>query len=348
MLGAGLAGQPDYKDGWREADHPQHGSHIMDYLGLDIAKASFDAYLIPSTGQHHARFPNTQAGHEYLVVWLARHRPPDSPALHACMEATGNWGLDLAAFLHAAGITVSIVNPRQIKAFGESELARNKTDKLDAALIARFCRAHQPPPWTPPAPKMRELRELVRRCAALKATRTQEINRHKAGTASAVVAASIQRLLRQIEAEIQAVTEAVRALIASNQPLQTNFNLLRSIPGIGEVTAALVLAELPNIADFTPKGVAAFAGLSPQEHSSGPRRSVVGISRIGNPALRSALYLCALSARRRNPRFTDFVRRMAQAGKPNKVILIAIARKLLVLAHAVIRKQTPFQPNEIA
>jgi transposase len=317
----------------------------MDYLGLDIAKARFEACLLVADIKRHASFSNTQTGFEQLAAWLARHRPSASEPLHACMEATGNWGLDLAAFLYAAEVKVSIVNPRQIKAIGESELSRNKTDKLDAALIARFCRAHLPMAWTPPAGEMRALRELVRRCAALKANRTQETNRKQAGLACAVVAASIERLLAHIEEEIRAITAAIRELIARDQAQQHNFELLCSIPGIGEVTAAVVLAELPNIAEFTPKGLAAFAGLSPQEHSSGARRSFVGISRIGNGALRSALYLCALSARRYNPRLAEFVKRMTEARKPNKVILIALARKLLVMAHAVIRTQTPFNAD---
>ncbi len=133
-------------------------------------------------------------------------------------------------------------------------------------------RAHAPPAWTPPAPEMRELREMVRRCAALKAHRTQEINRQKAGLTSRVVATSIERLLTYIEQELRTITAAIRTLIARHSALQNNFDLLCSIPSIGEVTAALVLAELPNIAEFTPKGLAAFAGLSPQEHSSGTRR----------------------------------------------------------------------------
>ena len=264
------------------------------------------------------------------------------------MEATGNWGLDLADFLYRAGFKVSIVNPRQIKAFGESELSRNKTDKLDAALIARFCRSHEPMAWTPPAAELRELRELVRRCAALKANRTQEINRQKAGLVSTIVAASIERMLARINEEIAAIKAAIRDLIARNQAQQRNFKLLRSIPGIGEVTAALVLADLPNIAEFTPKGLAAFAGLSPQEHSSGTRRRSGGISRIGNAALRTSLFMCALSARRHNPRLAEFVQRMTEARKPKKVILIALARKLLVMAHAVIRTQTPFNADATA
>jgi transposase len=320
----------------------------MDYLGLDIAKARFDACLVAAEVKRHASFLNTQAGFEQLAAWLAHHRPSATEPLHACMEATGNWGLDLAAFLHAAGYKVSIVNPRQIKAFGDSELSRNKTDKLDAALIGRFCRAHEPGAWTPPAAEMRELRELVRRCAALKANRTQELNRQKSGLFSAIAAASIERLLAFLDAEIRAITAAIRELIARDPVLQHNFELLRSIPSIGEVTAALILAELPNIVEFTPKGLAAFTGLSPQEHSSGARRSFGGISRIGNASLRSALFLCALTARRHNPRLADFVERMTAAGKPNKVILIALARKLLVMAHAVIRTQTPFNADAAA
>ena len=343
MLGTGMAGELDYKDGWRKADHTKHGVFAMDYLGLDIAKAKFDAHLVTATRKHSISLPNTETGFAQLAAWLARHRASAEAGLHACMEATGNWGLDLAAFLHAAGITVSIVNPKQIKLFGDCELSRNKTDKLDAGVIARFCCSQKPMAWAPPAAEIRELRELVRRCAALKANRTQELNRQKAGMVSPTVAASIERMLDHIEQEISQINTEIRGLIARHAALALNFTLLRSIPGIGEVTAAFVLAEIPNIAEFTPKGLGAFTGLSPQEDTSGKRRGKAGISRIGNATLRSAFYLCALSARRHNPNLAAFVKRMAEAKKPNKVILTAIARKLLVMAHAVIRTQTPFQ-----
>jgi transposase len=311
----------------------------MNILGIDIAKTKFDVCLMATGRNHFNTFENNQAGFAALDSWLARHA---AGSVHACMEATGNWGLDVAAHLYASGATVSIVNPRQVKSFGGSELARNKTDRLDAALLARFCRAHTPAPWSPPLAHMRELRELVRRCASLKSARTQEVNRQKAGAVSPVLHASIARMLRQIDDEIAAMTAAIRDLVDQDVALRTNFTLICSIPGIGETTAALILAELPNLASFTPKGLAAFAGLSPSEHSSGARQRSVGITRIGHAALRSALYLCALSARRHNPQFTDFVARMTAAGKPKRVILIAIARKLLVLAHTVVRKQTAF------
>ena len=318
----------------------------MDILGIDIAKAKFDVCLCTSQQTRASVFPNTEAGFSQLQDWLKCHRPDPAAPLHACMEATGNWGLDVAAFLFERAVTVSIVNPARIKAFSGGELSRNKTDKLDAALIARFCRAHTPPAWTPPARSLRDLRELVRRCEALKLARTQEINRRKAGFACAAVAASIEAHVAYIDTQIAAISKMVDELIASDTAQQTNRALLQSIPGIGEVTSAIILAELPNIAEFTPKALAAFAGLSPTEHSSGTSvRASSHISRIGSARLRSVLYMAALSAKRYNPRLADFVRRMNDAGKPKKVTLIAIARRLLVYAHAGIRTQTAFDPT---
>lgn len=316
----------------------------MDILGIDISKLRFDVALLAGERVRQTVFPNTETGFHDLLTWLGKHRPaPDAP-LHACMEATGNWGLDLAEVLHGTGIEVSIVNPSRVKAFGQSELARNKTDKLDAALIARLCRAHGPATWTPPAANMRELRELVRRCDALKVARAREINREKSGTASSAVAASVAAHLEWLGRQIDEMMGAVQDLIAADPALRRNHELLRSIPGIGPVTAPVILAELPNIADFTPKALAAFAGLSPEENSSGSRVSRSSrISRMGSERLRRAMYMCALISKRRNLALASFVARLTAAGKPPKVVLIAVARKLLVFAHAIIRTQRPFQ-----
>ena len=317
----------------------------MDILGIDISKAKFDAALLIGERVRHATFSNTEAGFQQLLAWLAKHRPDPAAPLHACMEAAGNWGLELADFLHGQKLCVSVVNPARVKAYGQSELARNKTDKLDAALIARFCRAHVPSAWTPPLPHLRELRELVRRCDALKAARVQELNRQKSGSASPAVARSIEDHLAWLDRQIEAITAEVRELVAADLTLARNIALLRSITGLGETSATILLAELPNIAEFTPKALAAFTGLSPQEHSSGSSVRRPGkMSRIGNQRLRGLLYMCALSAKRNNKAMADFVRRMTKAGKPPKVILVAVARKLLVYAHAVIRTQEPFQP----
>jgi transposase len=315
----------------------------MDILGIDISKDTFDAALLIGGRVRPAPFPNTETGFEQLLAWLAKHRPDPAVPLHACMEATGNWGLNLADFLYGSGIRVSVVNPARIKAYGESELARNKTDRLDAALIARFCRAHTPAAWSPPSAHLRELRELARRCDALKAARVQELNRQKSGFASPAVARSIAAHLKWLDEQIAAVAEEVRQLIKADPALRQNLALLRGITGFGEIAATVLLAELPNIAEFTPKGLAAFVGLSPQEHSSGTSVRRPGrMSRIGTERLRSTLYMCALSAKRSNKALASFVQRMIAAGKPPKVILVAVARKLLVYAQAIIRTQKPF------
>ncbi len=318
----------------------------MDIVGIDISKATFDAALLLGKRVRHAAFSNTEAGFAQLLAWLARHRPNPVASLHACMEATGNWGLELANFLHARQVRVSVVNPARIKAYGDSELARNKTDRLDAGLIARFCRVHVPPAWVPAAPYLRELRELVRRCGALKSARVQELNRQTSGFASPAVARSIAAHVEWLDRQIEAVTQEARALIAADATLSKNLTLLRSITGFGEISATIVLAELPNIAEFTPKALAAFVGLSPSEHSSGTSVRRPGkVSRIGTERLRSTLYMCALSAKRSNKPLVAFVARLSAAGKPPKVILVAVARKLLVYAHAVIRTQKEFDSS---
>ena len=318
----------------------------MDIVGIDISKVKFDAALLLGERVRHAAFSNTEAGFEQLLTWLAKHRLDPTIPLHACMEATGNWGLELADFLHTKQVRVSIVNPARIKAYGDSELARNKTDKLDAGLIGRFYRAHVPSAWVPAAPHLRELRELVRRCDALKSARVQELNRQKSGFASPAVARSIAAHIDWLGEQIEAVMDEVRHLIAADPALSKNLELVRSITGFGEVSATILLAELPNIADFTPKALAAFVGLSPSDHSSGTSvRSPGKISRIGTERLRSTLYMCALSAKRNNKPLAAFVARMSAAGKPPKVILIAVARKLLVYAHAVIRTQKAFDSS---
>jgi len=348
MRDTGFAGEPDYKEGqWKVGQ--VHRGGFMDIVGIDISKATFDVALLLGRHLRHAAFSNTEAGFGHLLAWLVKQRPDPSALLHACMETTGNWGLELADFLHAQQVRVSIVNPARIKAYGDSELARNKTDKADAGLIARFCRAHAPPTWIPAAAHLRELRELVRRCDAFKSARVQELNRQKSGFASPAVARSIAAHIDWLGGQIEAVMDDVRHLIAADPALSKNLELVRSITGFGEVSATILLAELPNIADFTPKALAAFVGLSPSDHSSGTSVRRPGrISRIGTERLRSTLYMCALSAKRNNKSLADFVERMSTAGKPAKVILIAVARKLLVYAHAVIRTQKAFVPSSDA
>lgn len=311
------------------------------FLGIDIAKQKFDAVLLTDVGKRHRVFDNTESGFAALADWLGA----DATAVHACMEATGGLGDELALFLYARGITVSIVNPLQIKAFGQSELVRTKTDKVDAGVIARFCRSQSPAPWQPPSARARELRALVRRCAALKEMRVQEHQRQAQGTASALVKASLERMLAHLDDEIKTVSDAIAALIRQDEAIRADHTLLVSIPGLAAPSAAILLAEIPDFRAFSHnKQITAFVGLDPKDHQSGSsihRRT--HISRVGNARVRAVLYMCALSARRHNPVLKAFADRLKENGKAPKAILVAVARKLLVIAYGVLKTRKPFQ-----
>ena len=311
------------------------------FLGIDIAKQKFDVVLLVDKTKRHKVFDNDDSGFLALAAWL----DGSCDRLHACMEATAGFGDDLALFLVARDIVVSMVNPLRVKAFGQSEMVRTKTDKVDAGVIARFCRAQRPAPWVPPSPNLRELRSLVRRCAALKELRVCELQRRAQGTASEAVTASLDRVIQLLDEEIKTVSAAITALIASDAHLSHSHALLVSIPGVGAQSAAVLLAEIPDFRAFSHnKKIAAFAGLNPQEHQSGS--SVQGrsrLSKIGNARLRATLYMCALSARRHNPTLKTFADRLTEAGKAPKVVLAAVARKLLVIAYGIMKTGKEFK-----
>ena len=293
----------------------------------------------------HFRAPNTEDGHAAIDAWLSEVAPGEE--FHLCLEATGAYGFDFAQAMSLRGRRVSMINPAQIKAFARSELLRNKTDKLDAALIARFCRAMSPPAWRAPRREAMELRAVIRRCAALKEMRTQELNRLKSGALAVEAEASVERLVAFLDSEIAALSRAAESRIAADAELARQAMLLRSIPGLGARAVAVILGELPDLRSFEHhKQAASFVGIAPSENSSGAKIQASGaISRVGNSLVRSTLFLCALSARRHNPTCRSFADRLAENGKPKKVILVAVAKKLLTIAHAVVKRGEPYDPN---
>ena len=221
-------------------------------------------------------------------------------------------------------------------------MVRTKTDKVDASVIARFCRSQSPEPWHPPSPRMWELRALVRRCAAL---RVQELQRRAQGTASALVAASLECTIASLDGEIKAISDTVTALIQADDHLRTSHDLLTSIPGLGSQSAAVLLAEISDFRAFGHnKQITAFVGLNPQDRQSGSSvRGRARISKVGNARLRAILYMCALTARRHNPTLKTFADRLRDTGKSPKVVLLAVARKLLVIAYGIMKTRRPFE-----
>jgi len=313
-------------------------------LGIDVSKKVFDVILQYAGRESHGVFDNTPQGFAALRKWLKKR---GVKRVHACLEATGRYGDELALFLHDQGHLVSVVNPAQIKAYAESKLVRNKTDKGDARLIAEFCETQNPPLWTPSDPAIRELQALVRQLDALRQMRTQELNRLQSGVPSPVVVESLKNHLAFLDEQIQHIEQSIRDLIDHHPDLKRQKDLLTSIPGIGDTTAAILLAEVGNFHDFPRASkLVAYAGLSPHQHHSGSssrRRS--RLSRLGKRSLRKALYLPALAAMRFNPIIRAFAARLKQRGKHTMTVISAAMRKLLTLAYGVLKSGLPFDPN---
>lgn len=314
-------------------------------LGLDLAKSKFNACLIREGGKlRHKIFPNTAAGFAQLSAWLTQH---GAGRVHACLEATGTYGDALATYLHGDDHLVSIVNPAVIKAYAQSHLSRTKNDRVDAALIAGFCAERRPPAWHPPAPEVQELQALVRRLASLVELRTREENRLSSGIAVAAVRASVEQMLAHLGEQIERTEALIRSHIESHPKLRRQHELLDSIPGIGATTAAALLAEVPDLAQYrSAREVAAYAGLVPRERQSGSSvRGRVRLSKIGNARLRKALYFPAITAIRCSPFFQAWAKGLQERGKSKMSVICAVMRKLIHLAYGVLKTGQPFDPE---
>jgi transposase len=225
-------------------------------------------------------------------------------------------------------------------------MLRTKTDRIDAGLIARFCCVHKPEPWIPPAPEVRVLQGFVRRQHSLIQMRTEEQNRLQAPIVAPPVTDSIEATLRHLDREIERVDREIEQLLDQHPSLRRQRDLLTSIPGIGDATAARILGEMPNITEFrNVKAVAAYAGLSPRHYESGSVRRRSHIAKTGNCNLRAALYFPAISAMRYNPLLRRFAERLRARRKSNLSIIAAVMRKLLTLAYGVLKSGQSFDPT---
>jgi transposase len=315
------------------------------YLGIDIAKRKFDVALLrPDQKMRAKAFVNTALGHRELLAWLTRHH---AGPVHACLEATGTYGEAVAEALVDAGHRVSVVNPAVIEAYGRSRLTRTKTDRTDARVIAQFCATQQPAPWVPTPREVRVLQAFVRRLDALEGMRTQERNRLAAEPANAAIRASIAQVLAVLDGEMASLRTRIHDHFDQHPGLRHQRDLLTSIPGIGETTAAILLAEFGPLTRFRQAAAcAAFAGLVPRHRESGSsvRRKPV-LSKLGAPALRKALFYPAIVALRHNPIVATFGQRLRAKGKHKMAVIGAAMRKLVHLAYGVIKTGKPFDAD---
>lgn len=324
----------------------------MYFIGIDVSKKTLHSMLLldPATEKNRTKaIPNTAEGFATLVAWGTKFGHCDPQDLHIILEATGVYHEGVAEALYQAGCRVSIVNPLHVKRFAQSRGVRTKNDDHDRLILARFGDERQPPAWVPPPPEIKQLKALLARLHAIESDIQRELNRlEKAEVAKAPdsVTQSIGTMLTSLREEQRRLQRQVDDHIDRHPGLKKDNALLRSIPGIGNKLAPLLLVLLRGKTFRDARQAAAFLGLVPIEFQSGttvfkrPR-----LSKAGDARYRAALYFPAIVAIRHNPDVAALYQRLLSNGKSKMAAIGAAMRKLVHIAYGVIKHQTPFQPQ---
>ena len=317
------------------------------FVGIDISKLSFDVAVLQAGVYHHQQFDNNSGGFTSCVKWVRSFK---SPALF-CLEATGIYGLALAKYLCQQQQKTIVANPIQTHAFATMEMSRNKTDKADAKSIARYAQhldsqgLSDKALYTPKDPDFERIQFLVTRLDQLNKMRTQESNRIDVSLDKAAVQ-SVKAMCRFIDKQLIRVQNKIADIVKHTPQLNEQVELLTSIVGLGDKTAWAILAYVGDVSLFdNAKQISSYAGLNPSIEQSGSSINRSRLSKMGCARLRKSLYMPALVAVRHNPLMKDFYERLQAKGKPKKVALVAVMRKLLVLAYGVLKSGKPFDVN---
>lgn len=303
------------------------------FIGIDIAKHHLDIFD-PTLGRVERIANQPHAIAEQIARW--RDAPP-----FVLFEATGRYDATLRQALDAAGIAFARVNPARARDFARAAGFLAKTDAVDATMLAAMAQALAPEPQPAHSPDRERLTRLAKRRDQLVATRQKERNRHRECD-DPDIAADIDRHLAWLDAAIAAIEHRIDRYLTDTPELERTTRLLRSVPGVGPVTATVLAALLPELGTRSHKALAALAGLAPFNNDSGQRRGQRSI-RGGRKRVRDALYIAAFVAARYAQPFKAFYTRLMQAGKPRKLALIAVARKLLTTLNAMLRDGRAFQ-----
>ena len=304
------------------------------FVGIDVAKDRLDIHVRPG-GESFAVARDGEA----LAVLVERLQTL-APALIA-IEATGGYETVVASALAAAQLPLAVVNPRQIRDFARATGNLAKTDRLDAAAIAHFAEAIRPPARPIADAQAQALGELVARRRQVIEMMVAERNRRRMASQRRVIRA-IERHLALLQAELSELEGDIDDAIRNSPAWQADADLLQSVPGVGPATLRTLIAELPELGHLTRRKIAALVGVAPINRDSGMlrgRRSIAG----GRPAVRTALYMAALVASRKNPIIAAHYQKLRAAGKTGKQALTACMRKLIVTLNAILRDRKPWQ-----
>lgn len=308
------------------------------YVGVDVAKQQFDAKFLPENRLQ--TFANNPQGIQALLDQLKAW-----PGCLVVVEATGRYERRLVAELVNAGHRVAVVNPRHVRHFARALGKLAKTDRIDAHVLALFGQRMQPRETEKISEKQQELQELVVRRRQVISLRTAESNRLEQ-TTSKLAAKGIRKLLALLDKQLTELDAEIAKLVQSDDDWKAKDQIIQSVPGVGPVTSSSLLAELPELGRLNRQQIAALVGLAPFNHDSGKLKGTRAIAG-GRRSVRTALYMAALSARRSNPRFRRFAKRLERTGKRFKVVLTACMRKLLVTLNSMLRNNTSWNRQPI-
>lgn len=300
---------------------------VVYYVGVDVAKSRLDV----ATTQSQAVFTRDPGGLDRLVAWLREL----APGAHVVLEASGGYERQVVGWLQAHDFPVSVVNAGWVRNFARSQGRLAKTDRIDARVLVDFAAANAPRLTAPVSPEQQKLTDLVRARQQLVSVRTL-LQNHLEHTRERLARRSQEELVELAATRIQRLEKALAALIAETPPLAARVQKLTAVRGIGPTTAALLLAELPELGTLSKAEAAALAGLAPRNHDSGAFRGQRHIAG-GRPAVRTGLWMPTLVATQHNPILKAFYQRLRAKGKPAKVALIATARKLLIHLNSLLK-----------
>ena len=306
------------------------------YVGVDVAMDWLDVGLYP--GDNVRRFANKACGVADLVKWLKGY-----DVAKIVIEATGGLEYIAASALKAAGFAVAVVNPARTAAFRRMAGKIAKTDAIDARLFALFAARMNPDAGGVPDERQKQLKELIARRRQLVDLVVQERNR-LASAYDDEVKLSLRAMIATLTAERTRVETLLIKAIEGSDDLGESYRLLKTIPAIGPIVAATLITELPELGRLTPKEIASLAGLAPHNKDSGKTRGIATV-KGGRSCVRAALYMSAIVAIRRNPVMKETYQRLVDNGKPKKLALVAVMRKLVIVANQIVKTERPWQDD---
>lgn len=308
-------------------------------IGIDVSKQLLEVAVHESDFRY--RCPNQVGTFAELLAELIALRPA-----RIVLEATGGLEKPVVAALHAAHLPVVVINPRQVRAFAKAVGQLAKTDRLDAAVLAHFAAAIQPPLRPLKSKEEQELEALMGRRGQLVEMLVAEKNRRHSATSEAV-RETIKEHIDWLQDRIAELDEQLQARLDSSEVWQTKDAILQSVPGIGPVVSFSLLADLPELGTLNRQRISKLVGVAPLNCDSGQQRGVRHIFG-GRARVRTMLYMAALTALRFNPVIKEFYQRLVGKGKPHKVALTACMRKLLSIVNLMIRNQTIWKTDPVS